>query len=78
MGSWKRLAVSVGTAATLALAALSPAAAASMTSSGCVAYTNNQCTEWQDCTLDAGTGHGSCTYSYVIRGRWVEVYTQAF
>ena len=76
MFGWKRLALSVGTAATLALAALSPAAAASLSSSGCVAYTNNQCTEWQDCTLDAGTGHGS--YSYVIRGRWVEVYTQAF
>ncbi len=78
MGGWKRVALAGGTAATLALAALSPAAAASMSSSGCVEYQNNQCTKWQECTLNADTGHGSCSYSYVIRGRWVEVYTEAF
>jgi len=77
MFSWKRGALAMGTAATMALAALSPAAAASLSSSGCVQYENNHCTKWQECTLNSTTGHGSCSYSYLIGGSWVEVYTEA-
>jgi hypothetical protein len=74
----KRTVVALGAAATMAVGGLTPALAAQMSSGGCVEYNNNTCTKWQVCTLDTSTNHGSCSYSYVIRGRWVEVYSEAF
>lgn len=70
--------LSLGASAALLATALTPAAAATLSQSGCVEYQNNVCTKWQDCTLDSTNMHGTCSYSYVIRGRWVQVYQEAF
>ena len=78
MSNLKRTLLAVGAAAALLTAGLSPAAAEILTSSGCIEYSNNTCTKLQTCSLDTSTGHGSCTYSYAIRGRWVEVYSEPF
>jgi len=78
MFNTKSTLVALGAAAALMATGLTPAAAASLSSSGCIEYQNNVCTKWQDCSLDSSNAHGVCTYSYVIRGRWVQVYQESF
>jgi hypothetical protein len=70
--------LSLGASAALMASAFTPAAAAGLSQSGCVEYQNNVCTKWQECSLDSTNMHGTCSYSYVIRGRWVEVYQESF
>ena len=70
--------IALGSSAVLLSVGLTPAAAAGLGSAGCVEYQNNVCTKWQECSLDSTNAHGVCKYSYVIRGRWVEVYQESF
>jgi hypothetical protein len=70
--------IAIGASATLFATGLTPAAALGLSQAGCIEYQNNVCTKWQECSLDASNAHGVCKYSYVIRGRWVEVYQETF
>ena len=74
----KETLIALGASAALLATGLTPAAAAGLSSGGCVEYQNNACTKWQECSLDSTNAHGVCKYSYVIRGHWVEVYQETF
>jgi len=78
MLSLKKALVALGASTALLATGLTPAAAAALSSAGCIEYQNNVCTKWQECSLDSTNAHGVCKYSYVIRGRWVEVYQETF
>jgi hypothetical protein len=64
----KHVLLSVIGAASLAAMSLTPAAAESLSQSGCVRYDNKVCTTMQTCVLDTTTNHGTCYY--YIKGQY--------
>jgi hypothetical protein len=60
--------LSVLGAASLLAVSLSPAAAATLSESGCVRYDDRVCTTMQTCVLDTTTNHGTCYY--YVKGRY--------
>jgi hypothetical protein len=64
----KRVLFSILGAASLAAMSLTPAAASTLTESGCVRYDNKVCTTMQTCVLDTTTNHGTCYY--YIKGQY--------
>jgi hypothetical protein len=68
MSRFKTFALSIAGAATLVAVSLSPAAAETLSQSGCVRYDNNVCTTMQTCLLDTTTNHGTCYY--YVKGQY--------
>ena len=61
-------------AASLAAVSLSPAAAQTISQSGCVRYDNRLCTTMQTCVLDTATKHGACYYYVHNQYAYYEVF----